>query len=73
MRCAPLSYGYILNCIAFRANTGMPSAEFTMLNALELHETRLVNGSERRSDQRQGQTTLTHWINHRRVRSTLSP
>jgi hypothetical protein len=51
----------------------LSETEFTMFNGLELAETRLANGRESSSNQLQNHTTSTPWINHRRVRSTLSP
>ncbi len=67
------SNGHTLKRSAFRADTGLSEAEFTMFNGHELAETRPANGRKSSSNQLQNQTTSTPWVNHRRVRSTLSP
>jgi len=72
-RRTPISHDNILNNIAFRNDTGLSEAEFTMFNAPQLHAMRLVAASESYSGQRQNHTTSSSWINHRRARLMLSP
>jgi hypothetical protein len=67
------SNGHTLKSSAFRTDIGLSETEFTMFKGLELSETRLANGKESSSNQLQNHTTSTPWVNHRRVRSTLSP
>lgn len=62
-----------LKRIAFWANTGLSETEFTTFNRLELSEPQLANERENISNQNHNHTTPSPWINHRQVRSMLSP
>ena len=62
-----------LSCTAFRANIGMPAAEFIKPSAQQLHRTDLKNDVQTpRIGTRTGKPS-SPWINHRSVRSVLSP
>lgn len=67
------SNSHTLKSSAFWADTGLSETELTMFNGLELSETRIANERESSSNQHQNHTTSSPWINHRKVRSMLSP
>jgi hypothetical protein len=67
------SKGHTLNSSAFRANTGMSTAESITSSAQQLHRTDLENDMQvPRIGTRNGKPS-SPWINHRKAHFTLSP
>ena len=73
MRCTSLSHGYSLNSITFRANTGLPQAEFITSGVQKLHRTDLANDVQIPRIGARTRKPSPPWINHCRVSSMLSP